>query len=222
MRARDLNDPEPLKGSLVNPVRTQLNGYLTYNHVTGIGSSILSSALFGMYNTICATAQVWYIIHLGSSLAAQLAQAKLSYLNKECPLVLDTGMILHRKIKVKRIKLLVDGNLVDHPGIYRWIYNFRMKKGGRATAADGMGMDTFRFGRVMGRSIAHLKKKAEADGFCPLDMLVNIKGAKSAVEKYKNSHPMATSHRAKRDSSSSDEEESDSDKTTNAQREFQS
>ena len=31
---------------------------------------------------MCTTAQVWYIIHLGSNLAAQLAQAKLFYLNK--------------------------------------------------------------------------------------------------------------------------------------------
>ena len=103
MRARDLNDPEPLKGSLVDPVRTQLNGYLTYNHVTGIGSSILSSALFGMYNTICATAQVWYIIHLGSSLAAQLAQAKLSYLNTP-----SQGIEFPNRVLAKLTKISAD------------------------------------------------------------------------------------------------------------------
>ena len=37
---------------------------------------------------------------------------------KECLLVLDNGMILPWSTKVERIKELVDGNLVDHPGIY--------------------------------------------------------------------------------------------------------
>ena len=105
---------------------------------------------------------------------------------KECLLVLDNGMILPRSTKAKRIKELVDGNLVDHPGTYCWICNFRMKKSGCATAADRMGIETARFGRVMDKNMAQLNRKVEADSFAPVDMLVNIKGAKSAAEEYKN------------------------------------
>ena len=97
------------------------------------------------------------------------------------PLVLDNGEGLPTNTKVKRIKVKSGDDLLEHPGIFRPIYKFRLVKGGTATAADAIAHETARFGKIMKKNISKLKEKAEADGFAPMDMIVNIKGTKNTT-----------------------------------------
>jgi len=97
----------------------------------------------------------------------------------EMQLTLSNGEYIPENVKVKRIKVILDGELVDHPGIYRPISRFKLVKRGSATAADAIAMEASRFGRIMQTNMNKLKKKAEANGFAPMDLIVNFKGAKT-------------------------------------------
>ena len=99
--------------------------------------------------------------------------------NDAMPLVLSNGEGLPNGTKVKRIKVMSDNELVDHPGIFRSMHRFKLTKRGSATAADAISMEAARFGAIMKKNISRLKEKAEADGFAPMDLLVNIKGVKT-------------------------------------------
>ena len=103
----------------------------------------------------------------------------------EMPLVLSNGENIPNNTKLKRIKIMLEtGDLVDHPGIFRPMHRFRLTKQGSATAADGIVIEASRFGRIMHKHISKLKEKAVADGFAPMDVIVNINGAKA-----QQSHP---------------------------------
>ncbi|KAL7543744.1 hypothetical protein ACHAXR_013056 [Thalassiosira sp. AJA248-18] len=133
--------------------------------------------------------------------------------NDETPLVLSNGEVLPNDIKVKRIKVMMGGEVLDHPGIYRPIYRFLLVRRGSATAADAITMEASRFGRIMQKNISKLKEKAEADGFAPMDLLVNIKGAKTDTLAKSSSRPKSKTsvsvHRKRCESSSSGESSSD-------------
>mmetsp|Transcript_23234 Transcript_23234/g.54792 ORF Transcript_23234/g.54792 Transcript_23234/m.54792 type:complete len:926 (+) Transcript_23234:203-2980(+) len=133
---------------------------------------------------------------------------------EEFPLVLDNGECIPNTTRVKRIKEMVDGELIEHPGIYRSIMKFRMKKSGTATAADGVAKEAERFGRIMDRNMAKLKKKAEADGFAPMDMLVGVKGTKKGTNT--SNRPNETSSSSSEQESSSSSEDSSSDESLDA------
>lgn len=99
--------------------------------------------------------------------------------NHVMPLVLSNGEGLLSSTSVKRIKVMSGNELVDHPGIFRAMDRFKLTKRGNATAADAISMEAARFGAIMKKNISRLKEKAEADGFAPMDLLVNIKGVKT-------------------------------------------
>eukprot|EP00984_Skeletonema_dohrnii_P024518 scaffold13651_cov118-Skeletonema_dohrnii-CCMP3373.AAC.5 len=94
---------------------------------------------------------------------------------KDNPLVLDNAEYISSDTNVKRIKVMSGGELVDHPGIFRPIFRFKLVKAGRATIADAMKMQSSRFGGIMRNNMKKLKSKAEAEGFAPMD-LINMKG----------------------------------------------
>jgi hypothetical protein len=54
------------------------------------------------------------------------------------PLVLNNGDGIPSTTKVKRICLLKGDILVDHPGIFRSLDQFKMKKEGKTTMGDVM------------------------------------------------------------------------------------
>lgn len=100
----------------------------------------------------------------------------------EFPLVLDNAECIPNDTNVKRIKVKMDGELVDHPGIFRPIIRFKLSKAGKATIADAVAKQSSRFGNIMKKNIKKLKSKAEADGFAPMDLLVNVKGANTSSQ----------------------------------------
>ena len=100
----------------------------------------------------------------------------------EIPLVLDNVECIPDDTNVKRIKIKSDGELVDHPGIFRPISRFKLVKAGRATMADAMKKQSSRFGDIMRNNMKKLKSKAQADGFAPMDLLVNIKGVNDSSQ----------------------------------------
>jgi hypothetical protein len=95
------------------------------------------------------------------------------------PLVLSNGEGLPNTTKVKRIKVMSGDELVDHPGIFREMNRFHLIKRGNATAADAIAMEAARFGAIMTKNINKLQEQASAEGFAPMDLLVNIKGVKA-------------------------------------------
>jgi hypothetical protein len=97
------------------------------------------------------------------------------------PLVLSNGEGLPKNIKVKRVKVVSGDDLLDHPGIFRLICMFKLRKLGSATAADGIAMETARFGCIMKKNISKMKMNAEGDRFAPMDLLVTIKGVNDDV-----------------------------------------
>ena len=126
------------------------------------------------------------------------------------PLVLSNGEGLPNTTKVKRIKVMSGDELVDHPGIFREMNRFKLIKMGNATAADAIAMEAARFGAVMTKNINKLKEKAIAEGFAPMDLLVNIKGVKSN----NTSSSLQTKESTRRETSlpsSSDDSSSDSE-----------
>ena len=102
--------------------------------------------------------------------------------DEEAPLVLSNGECIPNDTKVKRIKVMTGGELLDHPGIFRPIYRFKLVKAsgkGFVSAADGIMKEAAHFGDILQRNIANMKSKAQAEGFAPMDLLVNVKGKKS-------------------------------------------
>lgn len=97
------------------------------------------------------------------------------------PLVLSNGEGLPNNVKVKRIKVMSGDDLLDHPGIFRLICMFKLRKLGSATAADGIIMENTRFRSIIKKNISKMKEKAEDDGFAPMDFLVKIKGVNDNV-----------------------------------------
>lgn len=140
--------------------------------------------------------------------------------NDDSPLALSNGDVLPNNTKAKRIKAMCDGELLDHPGIYRPIYKFKLTKRGKASAATGIAMEAARFGRIMQKNISKMKKKAEADGFAPMDMLVNIKGVNSRADETSSEKPLsgASSRGKKRESLLSSSDDSDDEIVTNKQK----
>ena len=128
--------------------------------------------------------------------------------NDDMPLVLSNGEGLPTNTKVKRIKVNEGGDLLDHSGIFRPIYRFKLSKRGTATAADGVAHEAARFTKIMQKNMSKLKEKAEADGFAPMDM---INGGKWNVDTSKSKQPSnskITSRRKDDDSSSEDDNDS--------------
>ena len=115
------------------------------------------------------------------------------------PLVLSNGEGLPSTVKVKRVKVMSGDDLLDHPGIFRLICMFKLRKLGSATAADGIAMETARFGSIMKKNVSKMRQKAEGDGFAPMDMLVNIKGVNDDVH---DRNTTQTKRNASRSSSS--------------------
>jgi len=129
--------------------------------------------------------------------------------NDDMPLVLSNGEGLPTNTKVKRTKVNEGGDLLDHSGIFRPIYRFKLSKRGTATAADGVAHEAARFTKIMQKNMSKLKEKAEADGFAPMDM---INGGKWNVDtsKSKQSSKSKVSNRRKDDDSSSEDDGSSS------------
>ncbi|KAL7472547.1 hypothetical protein ACHAXS_012922 [Conticribra weissflogii] len=99
----------------------------------------------------------------------------------DIPLVLSNGECLPTDIKVKRVKVMSDGQLIEHPGVFRPIRKFRLIKSNGKTnsnAAAGVMKEAARFGDIMHRNVTKMRTVAEAEGFAPMDLLVNIKGSK--------------------------------------------
>jgi hypothetical protein len=65
------------------------------------------------------------------------------------PLVLSNGDGIPSTTKVKRICFLKGDILVDHPGIFRSLNWFKMKKEGKTTIGDVMVKNTTEFKRIM-------------------------------------------------------------------------
>lgn len=127
------------------------------------------------------------------------------------PLVLSNGEGLPNTTKVKRIKVMSGDELVDHPGIFREMNRFKLIKMGNATVADAIAMEAARFGAIMTKNINKLKEKAGAEGFAPMDLLVNIKGVKTNNTTSSTLQTKASTKRETLLSSSSDDSSSDSE-----------
>ncbi len=74
------------------------------------------------------------------------------------PLVLDNAEGIPSTTSVKRIRIMKDNILVDHPGIFRSIDQYKMKKQGETTTGDVM---TIRVAYFKGRITQHLKQGIE-------------------------------------------------------------
>ena len=132
----------------------------------------------------------------------------------EIPLVLDNAECIPNDTNVKRIKVELGGELVGHPGIFRPISRFKLSRTGRATIVDALAKQTTRIGGIMRKNMKRLKAKAEADGFAPMDLFVNIKGVDNyssqsseyrAREKRLCQSLMSSSFKSSGDDSSDDE-----------------
>ena len=58
--------------------------------------------------------------------------------NSYMPLVLDNAEGIPSTTKVKHIHILKDNILVDHPGLFRSLDQYKMKKQGETTTGDVM------------------------------------------------------------------------------------
>lgn len=99
----------------------------------------------------------------------------------EIPLVLSNGECLPSDIKVKRVRVISHGELIDHPGVFRPIKKFKLIKTNRnakVNAAAGVMKEAARFGDIMNRNVAKMRTLAQAEGFAPMDLLVKVKGKK--------------------------------------------
>ena len=99
-------------------------------------------------------------------------------------LVLDNGDVLPENIIIKRIQVMEKGTLHPHQGCARRIEKFILKK--RALKGDfsvraGMKRETDRIGRILDKNIQTFQKRAEADGFAPMDLINNYGQRKGRV-----------------------------------------
>eukprot|EP00978_Attheya_sp_CCMP212_P015503 scaffold39964_cov50-Attheya_sp.AAC.1 len=72
------------------------------------------------------------------------------------------------------------GKLMPHPGIFREIDSFNLQKSGvgmgrGSGAAAGVYKESSRLGAIIHQNQKELRKKAEADGFAPMDILRSYK-----------------------------------------------
>ena len=91
------------------------------------------------------------------------------------PLVLDNGDGIPSTTSVKRIRIMKNNILVDHPGIFRSIDRFKMKKQGETTTGDVM---TIRAAYAKGRITHHLKQgieKCSNDGGLAIEDILHKK-----------------------------------------------
>jgi hypothetical protein len=134
--------------------------------------------------------------------------------------VLSNGEVLLHDSKVKRIKVMLDKELVEHPGIYRPIDKFRLvaaKGVGYKSGADGVLKEAARFGDILQSNVREMQSKAEASGFAPMDM-VNVRKSRQKTAIAMNSNKL--SPRLKETevvlSSSGDDSSSDDERLTKA------
>lgn len=139
---------------------------------------------------------------------------------EEIILVLSNGEVLLHDSKVKRIKVMLDKELVEHPGIYRPIDKFRLvaaKGVGYKSGADGVLKEAARFGDILQSNVREMQSKAEASGFAPMDM-VNVRKSRQKTAIAMNSNK--PSPRLKETevvlSSSGDDSSSDDERLTKA------
>ena len=90
----------------------------------------------------------------------------VGHASKYFPLVLCNGKGLPSTDKVKRIKVFQhnDNELVDHPGIFRSIDQFKLKKRGSATAADAIYMQVNCLEGITKKHITNGMENAKMDG----------------------------------------------------------
>ena len=99
--------------------------------------------------------------------------------NDDPRLVLSDAAYVPNTTKVKRIKVMSEGVSVDYPnGFYSPIYRYNLAQEGTATAADAIAMQGDSFAAIYEKYLVKLKRKAEADGFSPMDMMMNVKRTK--------------------------------------------
>jgi hypothetical protein len=80
------------------------------------------------------------------------------------PLVLNNAEGISSTTKVKRIYILKDDILVDHPGIFRSLDQFKMKKQGKTTMLDGMSKKAAVFKVIMKKRIKQGMEKCRTEG----------------------------------------------------------
>jgi hypothetical protein len=96
--------------------------------------------------------------------------------NRDPMLVLDNGDVLPENIIIKRIQVMEKGTLHPHQGCARRIEKFILKKRalkGNFSVRAGMKKETDRIGRILDKNIQTFQKRAEADGFAPMDLINN-------------------------------------------------
>ena len=94
-------------------------------------------------------------------------------------LVLSNAAYVPSTTKVKRIKVMSEGVSVDYPsGFYSPINTYNLSHEGTATVADAIAIEGESFTAIHERNLVELKRKAEADGFAPMDMILNAKRSK--------------------------------------------
>jgi len=94
--------------------------------------------------------------------------------NREPMLVLDSGDVLPDNIIIKRVQVLEKGRLFPHQGCARCIEKFILKK--RALKGDfsfraGIKKESDRIACILDKNMNAFQKRAEADGFAPMDMM---------------------------------------------------
>ncbi len=80
------------------------------------------------------------------------------------PLVLNNGDGIPSTTKVKRICLLMGDILVDHPGIFRSLDQFKMKKEGKTTMGDVMVKNATVVKGIIKKHIKQGIKKSRTEG----------------------------------------------------------
>lgn len=100
----------------------------------------------------------------------------------EVILTLSNGECLPEDTRVKRIKVMDGNELVDHPGIYRAINNFKLvaAKIKGANNPSGMMNEAARFGDIFRNNVNKMQASAEAEGFAPMDMIMCMNGGRKA------------------------------------------
>ena len=100
-------------------------------------------------------------------------------------LVLENGDFLPPETRVKRIKKIYRGNLLDcDKARYKPISDFKLSKAslvGAEGVAAGIKKEAERVGEVISRNMAAFQEKAQADGFAPMDLMNRYKGAPVAT-----------------------------------------
>lgn len=97
--------------------------------------------------------------------------------HREPMLVLDTGEFLPENCIIQRIQVLEKGKLHSHRGCARRLEKFILKKQaleGDFSVRTGIKGEVERIGRIVDKNRSALQRRAEADGFAPMDVLNNF------------------------------------------------